>query len=123
MTTINDNHDTSRDQYVSHKLYLEKRAGNRYYNLGYMMYKEIINGTSPAINTNLKVAITNFEVALLFDKNDVNSTMLKNDLCDKYGPNGTITPGIITTLNLSNNGVVGSYKTDAKKIYRNHKGC
>ena len=85
-----------------------------------MMYKEIINGTSTPSAANLKEAITNFEVALLFDKNDVNSTMLKNDLCDKYGPNGT---GIITTLNLSNNGVVGSYKTDAKKIYRNHKGC
>ena len=114
---------TTRDQYISHKLYLEKRAGNRYYNCGYMMYKEIMDGASPASVPNLKEAITNFEVALLFDKNDVNSTMLKNDLCDKYGPNGTITPGIITTLNLSNNGVVGSYKTDAKKIYRNHKGC
>ena len=24
MTTLNDNHDTSRDVYVSHKLYLER---------------------------------------------------------------------------------------------------
>ena len=113
---------TTRDQYISHKLYLEKRAGNRYYNCGYMMYKEIINDTSTPNPADLKEAITNFEVALLFDKNDVNSTLLKNELCDKYGPNGTITP-IITTVNLSNNGVVGSYKTEAKTIYRNCKGC
>jgi hypothetical protein len=106
----------TRDQYISHKLYLEKRSGNRYYNLGYMMYKEIINDTSLATETNLKEAITNFEVALLFDKNDVNSTMLKNELCDKYGPNGSLnqvmTPDLITT-----------WKNNAKTIYRNCKGC
>jgi hypothetical protein len=107
---------TTRDQYISHKLYLEKRAGNRYYNLGYMMYKEIINGTSPAINTNLKVAITNFEVALLFDKNDVNSTMLKNELCDKYGTNGSLTQVMSADL-------MTTWKNNAKTIYRNCKGC
>jgi|TARA_R110001592_G_scaffold2160_3_gene13233 hypothetical protein len=122
MTTINNNHDTTRDQYISHKLYLEKRTGNRYYNLGYMTYKGIVSNpqTIVADEENLKNAITNFEVALLFDKNDINSTVLKNELCDKYGPNGTIDPGRITTLNLSKNGA-GSYKTEAKKIYRNCK--
>ena len=68
MTTINDNHDTSRDQYVSHKLYLEKRAGNRYYNLGYMMYKEMLDTTSIPIGmliTHFRPAWINFEIALL----------------------------------------------------------
>ena len=31
------NHDKSRNQYISHKLYLERRAGNRFYNLGYLL--------------------------------------------------------------------------------------
>jgi len=122
MTTINNNHDTTRDQYISHKLYLEKRAGNRYYNLGYMTYKKIIStytsDTTPfgsLLNDLLKDAITNFEVALLFDKNDINSTVLKNELCDKYGPNGSLSTTGMTATNLNN------YKTEAKKIYRNCK--
>ena len=41
--SINDNHDKSRDQYISHKLYLERRRGNRYYNLRYMTYKGIVS--------------------------------------------------------------------------------
>ena len=114
MTTVNDNHDTSRDQYISHKLYLEKRAGNRYYNLGYIMYKEIINGTTPAILTNLQNAILNFNIDLLFNKNDVDATARKNELCDKYGPNGTqvMTTNIMTT-----------WKNEARAKYRNCKGC
>ena len=128
MTTINNNHDTTRDQYISHKLYLEKRAGNRYYNLGYITYKQIISTytsdtTIPfdsLLNDLLEDAITNFEVALLFDKNDINSTVLKNELCDKYGPTGTIDSGLITTDNLSKNRA-GSYKLEARKIYRNCK--
>ena len=117
MTTINNNHDTTRDQYISHKLYLEKRAGNRYYNLGYMTYKGIVSNpqTIVADEENLKEAITNFEVALLFDKNDINSTVLKNELCDKYGPNGSLSTTGMTATNLNN------YKTEAKRIYRNCK--
>ena len=111
MTTLNDNHDTSRDVYVSHKLYLEKRAGNRYYNLGYMMYKEIINDPSLANNTNLQDAILNFNIALLFNKNDVDANARKKELCDKYGPNGT---SILTKS-------MKDLENEAKAIYRNCK--
>tara|TARA_B110000977_G_scaffold199147_1_gene285712 strand:- start:1594 stop:1938 length:345 start_codon:yes stop_codon:yes gene_type:complete len=113
MTTINNTNVTTRDIYTSHKLYLEKRTGSRYYNLGYMMYKEIINDTAAATLSNLQDAITNFEVALLFDKNDINAILLKNELCDKYGPN-SVSP-IFTTSNIS------TYKNNAKKTYRNCK--
>jgi len=118
MTTLNNNHDTRRDQYISHKLYLEKRAGNRFYNLGYMMYKDIIStytaNNITDLNDLLKDAITNFEVALLFDKNDINATVLKNELCDKYGPNGTISQGMSADL-------MTTWKSEAKKKYRNCK--
>jgi hypothetical protein len=114
MTTINDNHDTSRDQYVSHKLYLEIRAGNRYYNLGYMMYKEIINDPLLANNTNLQNAILNFNIALLFNKNDVDANARKKELCDKYGPNGTLSTGMTTDL-------MTTWENEAKAIYRNCK--
>lgn len=117
MTTIN-NHDTRRDQYISHKLYLEKRAGNRFYNLGYMMYKDIIStyttNNITGLNDLLKDAITNFEVALLFDKNDINATVLKNELCDKYGPNGSVSDGMTADL-------MTTWKNEAKKKYRNCK--
>jgi hypothetical protein len=113
MTTINDNHDTSRDQYVSHKLYLEKRAGNRYYNLGYMMYKEIINDPSLANNTNLQDAILNFNIALLFNKNDVDANARKKELCDKYGPNAT--PPTLST------DIMTALGNEAKATYRNCK--
>jgi len=124
MTTIN-NHDTTRDQYISHKLYLEKRAGNRFYNLGYMTYKEIIStytsniapfsaALNATLNDLLEDAITNFEVALLFDKNDINATVLKKELCDKYGPNGSLSTGMTTDL-------MTTWKTKAKTKYRNCK--
>jgi hypothetical protein len=104
--------DTSRDQYTSHKLYLEKRAGNRYYNLGYMMYKEIIEGTASASTDNLKNAIINFNIALLFNKNDVDSVTRKKYLCDTYGPNGDAN---ITNIQF------GDWETEAKKQYKECK--
>ena len=113
MASIKDNHDTSRDQYVSHKLYLEKRAGNRYYNLGYMMYKEIIATTTAVPIDNLKTAIVNFNIALLFNQNDVDAKARKNYLCDTYGPNGTSIIFTQTDIN--------TWKTEAKKQFRECK--
>ena len=52
MSKNNDNHDKSRDQYLSHKLYLERRHGNRYYNLGYMMYEGMALKDPPTITAN-----------------------------------------------------------------------
>jgi|TARA_B110000971_G_C19973362_1_gene483712 hypothetical protein len=118
MTTINDNHDTSRDIYISHKLYLEKRSGNRYYNLGYMMYKEITKTyttpTTIGLNYLLHDAIVNFDIALLFNKNDVDAKARKNNLCDKYGPNGTLSTGMTTDL-------IKTWKNEANTKYRNCK--
>ena len=59
-----DNHDASRDQYISHKLYLERRHGNRYYNLGYTTYKGIVSEPqtiSPTYDI-LKDCIKNFDM-------------------------------------------------------------
>ena len=116
MSSINDHHDGSRDQYISHKLYLERRAGNRYYNLGYMMYKGIVSNPqtiSPTV-ANLQDSLMNFDIALLFNQNDVDAKARKNDLCDKYGPNGTINQNITQQ-------VIDAARNEAKKIYRNCK--
>lgn len=115
MTSIKDHHDASRDQYISHKLYLERRAGNRYYNLGYMMYKGIVSNpqTIPATVANLQDAMMNFDIALLFNQNDVDAKARKKDLCDKYGPNGT------TQQNMTQQ-IIDTARNEAKKIY---KGC
>ena len=115
MTSIKDHHDASRDQYISHKLYLERRAGNRYYNLGYMMYKGIVSNpqTIPATVANLQDAMMNFDIALLFNQNDVDAKARKKDLCDKYGPNGT------TQQNMTQQ-IIDAARNEAKKIY---KGC
>ena len=114
MTSIKDHHDASRDQYISHKLYLERRAGNRYYNLGYMMYKGIVSNPQTIAPTpaNLQDAMMNFDIALLFNQNDVDAKARKKDLCDKYGPNGTQT--IMTQQ------IIDAARNEAKKIY---KGC
>ena len=118
MTTLNDNHDTSRDVYVSHKLYLERRSGNRCYNLGYMTYKEIIttyiSDNTNGLNDLLKDALINFDIALLFNKNDVDATARKKELCDKYGPNGSLSDEMTADL-------MTTWKNEAKKKYRNCK--
>jgi hypothetical protein len=116
MTSIKDHHDASRDQYISHKLYLERRAGNRYYNLGYMMYKGIVSNPSTIAPTaaNLQDSLMNFDIALLFNQNDVDAKARKNDLCDKYGPNGTINQNITQQ-------VIDAARNEGKKIYRNCK--
>ena len=116
MTSIKDHHDASRDQYISHKLYLERRAGNRYYNLGYMMYKGIVSNpqTIPATVANLQDAMMNFDIALLFNQNDVDAKARKKDLCDKYGPNGT------TQQNMTQQ-IIDAARNEAKKEFRNCK--
>ena len=116
MTSIKDHHDAPRDQYISHKLYLERRAGNRYYNLGYMFYKE---GTDAnwlpvtKVTTHFKPAWINFEIALLFNKNDVDATARKKDMCDEWTktwPNNNLTQ---QQLN--------QWTAEAKKEYRECK--
>jgi len=116
MTSIKDHHDASRDQYISHKLYLERRAGNRYYNLGYMMYKGIVSNPQTITPTpaNLQDSLMNFDIALLFNQNDVDAKARKNDLCDKYGPNGT-------NGNTITQQIIDAARNEAKKIYRNCK--
>ena len=116
MTSIKDHHDASRDQYISHKLYLERRAGNRYYNLGYMMYKGIVSNpqTIPATSDNLQNALMNFDIALLFNPNDVDAKARKDDLCNRYGINGTIT-------NVLTQQIIDAARNEAKKIHRNCK--
>ena len=94
MTSKNDHHDASREQYISHKLYLERRAGNRYYNLGYMSYKTVFTpvpeGSINYVNAtpaNILDAYKNFVIALLFNPNDVDAKARKEHLCKIWGPN------------------------------------
>ena len=116
MTSIKDHHDASRDQYISHKLYLERRAGNRYYNLGYMMYKGIVSNpqTIAATASNLQNALMNFDIALLFNPNDVDAKARKDELCNRYGINGTINNNITQQI-------IDAARNEAKKIHRNCK--
>ena len=112
-----DNHDKSRDQYISHKLYLERRRANRFYNLGYMLYEGIVSNpqtVSPTID-NLKECIKNFQIALLFNPNDVDADARKKDLCKKYGENGTISQ-VFTNNDLNN-----TFKNAARKEFRECK--
>ena len=115
--TTRDSHDTKREQYISHKLYLQRRTANRYYNLGYMMYKGIVSNpqTIPATTANLQNALMNFDIALLFNPNDVDAKARKNELCDKWGVNGTIQQNIITQQ------VIDAARNEAKTEFRNCK--
>ena len=112
--TTRDSHDSKREQYISHKLYLQRRTANRYYNLGYMMYKAIIDDTTnnTATAANLQEAVKNFDIALLFNSNDVDAKARKDDLCDKYGINGTINQNLTQSI-------IDTAKNEAKKIHRN----
>ena len=130
MTSIKDHHDASRDQYISHKLYLERRAGNRYYNLGYMSYKTVFtfivqNGQNvyqQANATNILDAYKNFEIALLFNPNDVDAKARKDHLCKIWGPQAqpgappANTPGATVTQQQ-----IDAARNEAKTIYRNCK--
>ena len=123
--TTRDSHDPQREQYISHKLYLQRRTANRYYNLGYMMYKSVITivvnnagqNTYPNANAvNIQEAIKNFDIALLFNPNDVDAKARKADLCDKWGPN--LTPKTIDQ-SIINQTHINKARNEAKKIHRN----
>ena len=112
--TTRDSHDPKREQYISHKLYLQRRTANRYYNLGYMMYKSIIDDTTnnTATAANLQEAVKNFDIALLFNQNDVDAKARKNELCDKYGVNGSINQNLTQSI-------IDTARNEAKKIHQN----
>ena len=118
--TTRDSHDPKREQYISHKLYLQRRTANRYYNLGYAIYKGIvlqptevgyISPTQPLIQE----AFTNFTIALLFKKQDEDAKKKRDNLCDFFGPNGTITPNLITQAHIN------TWISNARTTFRNCK--
>ena len=126
--TTRDSHDKSRDQYISHKLYLQRRTANRYYNLGYMMYKTVFtfvvqNGQNvyqQATAENILDAYKNFEIALLFNPNDVDAKARKEHLCKIWGPQAqpgapnSGFPGATVTQ-----AQIDAARNEAKKIHRN----
>ena len=114
MATNKDRFDKSRDQYISHKLYLERRAGNRYYNLGYKMYEGITSTPQTIIPnlTNLKQTMIYFNIALLFNQNDIDADTRKKDLCQKYGPTGSI-------QSIFNQNNINTWYNEARQEFKN----
>ena len=118
--------DTSRDQYFDYGDYISRRHGDRYYNLGYAIYKGIvlqptemgyldpntfINGVSV-----IETAFTNFTIALLFKKQDEDAKKRKEiiyviflDLTELFQAN-LITQSLINT-----------WISNARKTFRNCK--
>lgn len=112
--------DTSRDQYFDYGDYISRRHGDRYYNLGYAIYKGIvlqptdIGYIQPTIAL-VEEAFTNFTIALLFKKQDEDSKKKRDDLCDFFGPNGSIHSGLIQQSNIN------TWISNARKTFRNCK--
>ena len=92
------------------------------------MYKTIFINTTPdasipsygnATQHNILDAIKNFDVALLFNPNDIDAKARKDKLCHHWGPNAPtdaangFNGGVITLAQLN------SQQTQAKNIYRN----
>ena len=121
MTSKNDHHDAQRQQYISHKLYLERRHGNRYYNLGYMTYKSIIDDTTNAnaTATNLQEALMNFDIALLFNPNDVDAKARQDYLCKIWGPNAPAQNSLGFPGATVFQPDINRVKNEARKIHRN----
>ncbi len=112
--------DTSRDQYFDYGDYISRRHGDRYYNLGYAIYKGIVLPPNEvgAIQPTLALvgeAFTNFTVALLFKKADEDSKKKRDDLCDFFGPNGTIQQNLINQSNIN------TWISNARATFRNCK--
>ena len=109
--------DKSREQYVDYGLYLAKRAGNRYYNLGYKYYVELQNLTITLTVTELTnyfiPAYRNFEIALLFNPHDIDATQRKKDICNLWVSKSAIP--IPTSADLA------VITASAKKIYKDCK--
>ena len=121
MSNLNINPiDTSRDQYFDYGDYISRRHGDRYYNLGYAIYKGIVLQPSDVgyiqpTAALVEEAFTNFTIALLFKKQDEDSKK-RDDLCDFFGPTGTITSGLITSGKLINQWI-----SNARTTFRNCK--
>ena len=111
--------DTSRDQYFDYGDYISRRHGDRYYNLGYAIYKGIVlqPGDIGYIQPTLALveeAFTNFTIALLFKKQDEDSKK-RDNLCEFFGPNGSIQSGLIQQTNIN------TWISNARAIFRNCK--
>lgn len=112
--------DTSRDQYFDYGDYISRRHGDRYYNLGYAIYKGIVLqpnevGYIQPTLARVEEAFTNFTVALLFKKADEDSKKKRDDLCDFFGPNGTIQQNLINQSNIN------TWISNARATFRNCK--
>ena len=112
--------DTSRDQYFDYGDYISRRHGDRYYNLGYAIYKGIVLqptdvGYIQPTAANIEEAFTNFTIALLFKKQDEDSKKKRDDLCDFFGPTGTISSGLITQT------LINTWISNARTTFRNCK--
>lgn len=112
--------DTSRDQYFDYGDYISRRHGDRYYNLGYAIYKGIVLQPTdigyilPTLAL-VEEAFTNFTIALLFKKQDEDSKKKRDDLCDFFGPNGSIHSGLIQQNHIN------TWISNARKTFRNCK--
>lgn len=112
--------DTSRDQYYDYGDYISRRHGDRYYNLGYAIYRGIVLqptdvGYILPTQQLVQEAFTNFTIALLFKKQDEDSKKKRDDLCDFFGPNGTISSGLITQP------LINTWISNARTTFRNCK--
>ena len=112
--------DTSRDQYFDYGDYISRRHGDRYYNLGYAIYKGLVLQPSDIgyITPSLPLveeAFTNFTIALLFKKQDADAKKKRDDLCDFFGPTGTIEANLITQP------LINTWISNARSTFRNCK--
>lgn len=112
--------DTSRDQYFDYGDYISRRHGDRYYNLGYAIYKGVVlqpeqSGYIAPTQELIQEAFTNFTIALLFKKQDADAKKKRDDLCDFFGPNGTITQNLITQP------LINTWISNARTTFRNCK--
>ena len=112
--------DTSRDQYFDYGDYISRRHGDRYYNLGYAIYKGLILspneiGYIPPTQPLIEEAFTNFTVALLFKKQDEDAKKKRDNLCEFFGPNGSIQANLIQQSNINN------WISNARATFRNCK--
>ena len=112
--------DTSRDQYFDYGDYISRRHGDRYYNLGYAIYKGVVLQPSDIgyITPTLALveeAFTNFTIALLFKKQDADAKKKRDDLCDFFGPTGTIQANLITQP------LINTWISNARSTFRNCK--
>ena len=112
--------DTSRDQYFDCGDYISRRHGDRYYNLGYAIYKGVVLQPSDIgyITPTLALveeAFTNFTIALLFKKQDADAKKKRDDLCDFFGPTGTIQANLITQP------LINTWISNARSTFRNCK--